>query len=126
MHLGAVPAFPLLAAVPSSAAPWQIMALFVAAVVGAGVAAGLRIAAITAVGLNIRLRLAAITGLCFGLAVIMIVGFAGGPGGPGRLASVGPSPWQVGFATAAEIGVVALIVVLVSHYAKRMREVVIR
>lgn len=125
-HLGAVPAFPLLAAVPSGAAPWQVMALFVAAVIGAGVAAGLRIASVRAAALRTRLQLAAIVGGGLGVVVAAVVGYSGGPGGPGRLSSIGPSPWQVGLTTAAEIGVVAMLVVTVSHYAKRVREVVAR
>lgn len=126
VHLGAVPAFPLLAAVPSGAAPWQVMTLFIAAVVGAGVAAGLRIVALRTSTLRTQLQLAAVVGLCVGVVVTAVAGFAGGPGGPGRLSSVGPSPWQVGLATAVEIGVVAMFVVAVSHYAERVREVVAR
>lgn len=121
VHLGAVPAFPLLATVPSGPAPWQIMVLFIAAVVGAGVAAGLRIASLPSSSLRTRVRLAAITGGVFGLAVTAIVGFAGGPGGPGRLSSVGPSPWRVGLATATEVAVVAVAAVVVAHYVDRVR-----
>jgi hypothetical protein len=122
VHLGAVPAFPLLAAVPSGPAPWQLMALFIAAVVGAGVAAGLRLAAVPSIGLRTQLQLAAVVGAVFGVAVAAVTGFAGGPSGPGRLSSVGPSPWRVGFATAIEIAVIAMAVVALVHYVRRLRE----
>ena len=36
---------------------------------------------------------------------------SGGPAGPGRLAELGPSPWQLGLVTALEVGVGAVIVV---------------
>jgi hypothetical protein len=121
VHLGAVPAFPLLAAVPNGAAPRQIMALFLAAVVGAGVVAGLRVARVTEAALRTRLQLAALVGVVVGVVVTAIVGFAGGPGGPGRLSSVGPSPWQVGFATAAEVAVTAAITVGIAGAVRRAR-----
>jgi hypothetical protein len=36
---------------------------------------------------------------------------SGGPAGPGRLAEIGPSAWQLGLATAVEVGLGALLVV---------------
>lgn len=121
VHLGAIPAFPLLAAVPSGAAPWQVMALFIAAVVGAGAVAGLRVGSLADLALRAQVRLTLVTGAVLGIAVMAVVGFAGGPGGPGRLSAVGPSPWQVGVATAVEIAAVGSAAVLASHQVKRLR-----
>jgi Family of unknown function (DUF6350) len=120
-HLGAMPSFPLLAAVPSGPAPWQVRALVIAAMVAAAVLAGRRI--LRAEGLDVReqLRRALFAGAGFGLVAAVVAGFAGGPAGPGRLGAVGPSPWQVGFLTAAEISVVAAGFVAGHHLVQRWR-----
>jgi hypothetical protein len=118
VHLGAVPAFPLLAASPSGRAPAVVLALCILVVLGAGAAAGLRVTRAGTDGpkaerlsVSEQLRAAALTAAILGLVAAVIAGFAGGPAGPGRLRAVGPSPWQVGFCVAAEVGVVALVVV---------------
>jgi hypothetical protein len=112
VHLGALPAFPLLAAVPGGRAPWQVTAVFIAALVLAGVAAGWRVARLTELSLPERARAALSGGALLGVVVAAVVGFAGGPAGPGRLSAVGPSPWQVGLALAAEVSVLGVLVVL--------------
>lgn len=121
VHLGAVPAFPLLAAVPTGPAPWQIRVVLIAALVLAGVAAGLRIVRRAELDIREQLRRALLTGAVFGTVAAIVVGFAGGPGGPGRLGAVGPSPWQVGLITTAEISLVAATFVGVRHVALELR-----
>jgi hypothetical protein len=120
-HLGAMPTFPLLAAVPSGPAPWQIRVFFVAVILAAGVAAGWRI--VQPVGLEVKeqLRRALLAGAVFGTVAAVLSAFAGGPAGPGRLVAVGPSPWQVGLLTSAEIAVVAAGFVGVRHLALTLR-----
>jgi hypothetical protein len=110
-HLGATPAFPLLAAVPTGHAPWQVMVVFVAALAGAGVAAGWRVARADGLTMEERFRGALVAGAVFGLVTAIVVAFAGGPAGPGRLSAVGPSPWQVGLLIALEISLVASLTV---------------
>jgi hypothetical protein len=112
-HLGATPAFPLLAAVPSGHAPWQVMSVFVAAVVGAGVAAGWRVTQVQGLTMEERFRATLVAGAAFGLVTAVLLAFAGGPAGPGRLSAVGPSPWQVGLLIALEISLVATVTVFV-------------
>jgi Family of unknown function (DUF6350) len=120
-HLGAMPSFPLLAAVPSGPAPWQVRAVFIAAMVAAAVLAGRRILRADGLELREQLQRALFAGAGFGLVAAVVVGFAGGPAGPGRLGAVGPSPWQVGFLTAAEISVVAAAYLCVDHLVQRWR-----
>jgi len=121
VHLGAMPAFPLLAAVPSGRAPWSVTAVFIAAMVGAGILAARRILRAEGLDLREQLRRALFAGAGFGIVAAVVVGFAGGPAGPGRLGAVGPSPWQVGFLTAAEIAVVAVGSLCTDHLVRRWR-----
>jgi hypothetical protein len=119
-HLGAMPAFPLLAAVPHGPAPWPVIGLFAAAVAGAGVVAGWRILRRAGLDLAHQLRLAFAAGGIVGVGAAVLVGFAGGPAGPGRLAAVGPSPWQVGLLVAAEVTVPAAAVIGARWLSERM------
>ena len=130
-HVGAVPAFPLLAAVPAGRAPAWVVALCVITVVGAGVAVGWRIATRSGtVGhgaksradrLNVadQVRAAMLAAVGIGVAAAILVGFAGGPAGPGRLRAVGPSPWHVGITVSVELGIVAALVVLACSFVAR-------
>jgi hypothetical protein len=110
VHLGLVPAFPLLGALPASgAAPGlAVPALFVpfAAGVLAGVLVIRRLPAL-------RIDEAALWGFAAGAltggALAILAVLSGGPAGPGRLATVGPSAWQVGLAAALEMGVAAAL-----------------
>jgi hypothetical protein len=111
-HLGATPAFPLLAAVPSGQAPWQVMVVFVGALAGAGVAAGWRVARAEGLSMEQQFRGALVAGAVFGLGCAVLLAFAGGPAGPGRLSAVGPSPWQIGMLIALEISLVATVTVV--------------
>jgi hypothetical protein len=103
-HLGPVPAFPLLGALPAGtrAAPmsWPILL----APLVAGVLAGLVLGRSPRGGARAVFGCAALAGVCVGA----LAALAGGPLGAGRLAAVGPSPWRVGGAVFAELAVVAL------------------
>jgi hypothetical protein len=127
-HLGAMPAFPLLAAVPSGPAPWQILSICIAALVAAGVVAGGRVARLTTLDLKERVRTALVGGAVLGIGTAVLVGFAGGPSGPGRLSAVGPSPWQVGLAVAGEVAVVSTVTVLIraTAWGGRLRDRLVR
>lgn len=108
--LGPVPAFPLLAALPDTPWPPAVALLVLAAPVLAGALAG------TVVGRRYdgRPRLAAgwaaAGGAGAGLALAVLAALAGGPLGAGRMAALGPSPWQVGLAAAVELGAVGAAV----------------
>lgn len=108
VHLGAVPALPLLGVLPGNG-PGPLPALpLLAGPLLAGVVAGLlvvrRLPAFTA-------ESAALWGAATGPVVGVVVGVAallsGGPVGADRMATVGPSPWQVALAAMLEVGVVA-------------------
>jgi hypothetical protein len=111
--LGAVPVFPLLAALPSGSragVPVWISLTVLAAPYLAGIFGGIVTVRITPTPM---LEAAPLWGFATGAATGCVTGvlaaFAGGPLGDGRLASVGPSGLQVGLVSVLEIGVTAAL-----------------
>jgi hypothetical protein len=106
-HEGAVPALPLLAALPTGPASGPVVVLAVAMVVAAGALAAWRVAR---AGLSLvpSMVAAAGAGVAAGLVAAAVAAVAGGPAGPGRMATVGVSPWQAGLAVTVEVAVVAV------------------
>ena len=109
--LGPVPAFPLLAALPSgsrSAGPALVLVLAVPYL--AGVFGGIVTVRIMPTPV---IEAAALWGLAAGAAAGGLTGlaaaFSGGSLGDGRLAAVGPSGWQVGLVAMLEVGVTAAL-----------------
>ena len=120
--LGPVPAFPLLAALPGDGTPAPavraVLLLPVLAGVLAGWVVGRRLPAATGPGrlpalLTGRVARPATYGLLAGGLVALVTAvlavLAGGALGPGYLAAVGPSGWQVAAALAVEVGVPAAV-----------------
>ena len=108
--LGAVPAFPLLAALPSQTPPLAVGLAFLLLPLSAGAFAGLLI--VRRLGPMSWLRAAgeaALVGPCVGLPLAGFALLSGGPLGAGRLSAVGPSPWQLGLAAALEVGGAAAV-----------------
>ena len=54
-----------------------------------------------------------LTAVLAGVSWTVLAWLSAGPAGPGRLAQMGPSCWQVGLATALEVGVGAGLVIAV-------------
>jgi hypothetical protein len=111
--LGALPVFPMLAALPPgarSAGPTWVSILVLATPYLAGLFAGIVTVRITPTPV---IEAAALWGFVAGAATGAVTGlaaaFAGGPLGDGRLATVGPSGWQVGLVATLEIGVTAAL-----------------
>ena len=108
--LGAVPALPVLAALPTGAPPTWLAVLTIAVPLGAGSLAGLLVAGrSTMTSPLLAAREAACVGPCAGLALAVLAFVSGGPAGGGRLAQVGPSPWQVGLAVTLEVALPAAL-----------------
>jgi Family of unknown function (DUF6350) len=102
IHLGAVPAFPLLAALPRNGAIPALGSLAVIGPLAGGLLAGWFLARVRAQW-SWGLAAGAVAGSALGLLALL----SAGPVGPGRMATVGPSAWQVGFAGAVEVGLLA-------------------
>jgi hypothetical protein len=120
--LGPVPSFPLLAALPGDGTPAQVVraALLLPVLAGvlAGWVVGRRLPAATGPGrlpalLTGRVARPATYGLLAGGLVALVTAvlavLAGGALGPGYLAAVGPSGWQVAAALAVEVAVPAAV-----------------
>ncbi len=102
--LGPVPAFPLLAALPGGDVPVWVGALLLLVPLGAGVAGGLLVARPLSGAAGRAALEASAVGPCAGVVTALLCLVSGGPLGAGRLAAVGPSPWQVGLAVLVEVG----------------------
>jgi hypothetical protein len=111
--LGAVPIFPMLAALPAGSRPggpgWVPIAVLALPYL-AGIFAGIVTVRIAPTPV---IEAAALWGFAAGTAAGLLTGlgaaFAGGPLGSGRLASVGPSGLQVGLVAILEIGITAAV-----------------
>jgi hypothetical protein len=128
--LGAVPAFPMLAAVPvgvrAAFPPWLGFFILVLPYL-AGALAGLMTVRIAPTP---TLEAAPLWGLLTGSLTAAVIGFAaklsGGPLGAGRLASVGPAGGEVGLVAVLEIGVTAALVagaanwLILRHHIRRL------
>jgi hypothetical protein len=102
-HVGATPALPILAAIPHGGASWVVVVLAVAAIGGAAALAARQIHRGT--GIDLATKCSAALGLAATIAAgtALLEAVAGGPAGPGRLATFGPSPWKVALSVAFEI-----------------------
>jgi hypothetical protein len=109
--LGAVPALPVLGALPSAAPPSWVGFVTLLVPVVIGVVAGRMVASrlgprtLGEAGLD-----AAGIGAVTGALVALLALLSGGPLGSERLAAVGPSAWQVGLAVFGEVALGAVVV----------------
>jgi hypothetical protein len=111
--LGPMPAFPLLAALPTAShgsGPGLLVGAMLATPYLAGVIGGLLAVRLVP---QVTIDGAAIRGFCGGALCGIVLGvlaaFAGGPLGHGRLSAVGPSAWQVAAVGALELGISAAV-----------------
>ena len=116
--LGAVPAFPMLAALPSGTrSAGSVLILVMAVPYLAGVFTGIVTVRVVPTPAT---EAAALWGFVAGAAAGALVGlaaaFSGGPLGDGRLAAVGPSGWQVGLVAMLEIGVTAALTAAAANW----------
>jgi Family of unknown function (DUF6350) len=118
--LGAVPAFPMLAALPAGPRPggpaWEPV-LVLAMPYLAGICAGVVTIRVTPTPV---LEAAPLWGFAAGAAAGALTGlaaaFSGGPLGDGRLAAVGPSGFQVGLVAILEVGVTAALAAAATNW----------
>jgi hypothetical protein len=118
--LAQLPALPMLAALPPglhAAMPGWIEPTVLALPYLAGALGGLLLVRAAP---TMSLDAAPLSGLACGAVCGCLLGLlaaaSGGPLGNGRLAAVGPSPWQVGTVSALEIGVAAAVVAGLANY----------
>ncbi len=118
--LGQLPALPLLAALPPgvhSALPGGLEPVVLALPYLAGGLGGLLLVrAAPALGLDTAPMLGLVCGAVSGGMLVVLAAVSGGPLGDGRLAAVGPSPWQVGVVSALELGISMAVAAGVLNY----------
>lgn len=127
--LGPLPAFPLLAALPTGAedaVPGWASALVLAAPYLAGAFGGLLLARVAPTA---ALEAAPLWGFACGAAtgavIAVVAAFAGGPLGSGHLAAVGPSGWQAGVVATLEVGVAAAVAAGAANWLRIRRDPVL-
>nr|WP_221308269.1 DUF6350 family protein [Nocardiopsis mwathae] len=122
--VGALPLFPMLAALPDNGPAPAISLVALAAPFAAGIVGGIltQRSAPTLVGEAAPLW-GFVCGVSTGLVLAALSLIAGGSLGADRLAVVGPSAWQVGVITALEVGVAAAITAWLANwrYLRRIR-----
>jgi Family of unknown function (DUF6350) len=118
--LGAVPVFPMLAAIPSRAqlgGPAWVPVALLALPYLAGIFAGIVTVRIAPTPV---IEAAPLWGFAAGAAAGGLIGlgaaFAGGPLGDGRLSAVGPSGFQVGLVAILEIGITAALTAAAANW----------
>lgn len=124
VHLGAVPAIALAAALPGSGPAPFVLRLLPLAMVAAGLLCGSHLhKRLSCVPLANRCGWAVISGVTAGAVMAGLSALSGGSLAPGRLAVLGPSPWRVGLGVMEEIGLVAAVVVIALHVLAKRRAV---
>ncbi|MEV4069460.1 DUF6350 family protein [Nonomuraea fuscirosea] len=108
VQLGTVPSLPLLGALPESGPVPAWMMVVIALPFAAGAVAGVMVARIApSPSYEAAPLWGFISGVSTGLVAGLLAALSGGPIGGGRLATVGPSPWEVALSVAIEVGVAA-------------------
>jgi uncharacterized protein DUF6350 len=120
-QLGAVPAVPILGALPAPGERPAWLWLVVLLPVAAGALAGRRLLRRADAPPRELLTDVGGTALLSGLAWAVLAWLSAGPAGPGRLADVGPVAWSTGLLVAAEVAVGALLAVGAGLGARRFK-----
>jgi Family of unknown function (DUF6350) len=123
--LAKLPALPMLAALPSGlhpAMPGWLEPTVLALPYLAGAFGGLLLVrAAPSLTLDAAPVWGLVSGVVSGGVLALLAAASGGPLGDGRLAAVGPSPWQVGIVSTLEIGVAAAVTAGARNYLRMRR-----
>ncbi|QKW40937.1 hypothetical protein HUT06_38430 [Actinomadura sp. NAK00032] len=117
VFLDAVPAFPPLAALPQPGPAPALSLLALAAPFVAGAVGGtLTIRSLPSPVAEGAPLWGFLSGALTGAVAALLSALSGGPLGGGRMATVGPSAWQVGLLAALEVGISAAIAAWVANW----------
>ncbi|MFE9247302.1 DUF6350 family protein [Nocardiopsis sp. NPDC006938] len=122
VSLGAVPALPMLAALPANgAAPVLSLAALAVPFVAGAIGGVLTQRSAPDVVSEAAPLWGFVCGVTTGMLFAALAGLAGGSLGAARLSEVGPSAWQVGVVAALEVGVAAAVAAWVANawYARK-------
>jgi hypothetical protein len=123
--LAKLPALPMLAALPPGPHPampsWLEPTVLAVPYIAGGLGGLLLVRAARQLALDAAPLLGLASGVASGSVLALLAAASGGPLGDGRLAAVGPSPWQVGVVSALEIGVAAAVTAGIANYVTLRR-----
>jgi hypothetical protein len=123
--LAQLPALPLLAVLPPGQHPvmpgWLEPTVLALPYLAGGIGGLLLVRAAPVLTLDEAPVWGLVSGVVSGLVLALLAAASGGPLGNGRLAAVGPSPWQVGVVSALEIGVSAAVMAGVVNFVAMRR-----
>jgi hypothetical protein len=117
---GVLPAFPILAALPSGPSPGWLWWPVLLAPAAAGVLGG--VLALREDGWLARLRSCAVGAALASLAGAVLAWQGGGGIGDGRLQTIGASPWQLGLALGGELAAGGVVTIALSAGWAGVRE----
>jgi hypothetical protein len=121
--LGALPAFPMLAALPAGHVPaWLSLPVLAAPYLAAAAGGVLTVRIMPTPVLEAAPVWGFASGAAAGAAVGLLAALSGGPLGDGRLASVGPSGWQVALVAILEMGVTSAVAAGAANWWMLRRE----
>ncbi|WP_018653610.1 DUF6350 family protein [Actinomadura flavalba] len=117
VFLDMVPAFPPLAALPEPGpAPLVSLPALAAPFLAGAVGGTLTVRAMPTRAYEVAPLWGFLTGALTGVAAAVLAAASGGPLGGGRMATVGPSAWQVGLLAALEVGIAAAIAAWLANW----------
>jgi hypothetical protein len=120
VHLGAVPAFPLLAALPTDGTqPWWIAAMVTVPMLAGAVAGTLAVRRYPVYGIDVASLRGGFAGLSAGVVFGLLTGLAGGAVGPGRMTDVGVDVWSTVAVCAVAMGLGGLVAGVVCRLVSR-------
>ncbi|WP_433329131.1 cell division protein PerM [Spirillospora sp. CA-294931] len=118
VFLDVVPTFPMLAALPEPGpAPVVSLVALGAPFVAGAVGGVLTIRAMPSPVYEAAPMWGFVSGALTGAAAALLAALSGGPLGDGRMATMGPSAWQVGLLAALEVGISAAIAAWIANWA---------
>jgi len=124
--LGPLPAFPLLAALPSGAhgsiPGWASVAVLAVPYLAGAFGGVLLVRVAPSPAAEIAPLWGFASGAATGFVIGVLAAFSGGPLGSGRLAVVGPSAWQAGLVATLEAGVAAAVAAGIANWLLLRRE----
>ena len=124
--LGPLPAFPLLAALPSgphgSIPSWASVAVLAMPYLAGAFGGVLLVRVAPSPAAEIAPLWGFASGAATGCVIGVLAAFSGGPLGSGRLAVVGPSAWQAGLVATLEAGVAAAVAAGIANWLLLRRE----
>ncbi|GAB3659487.1 DUF6350 family protein [Actinocorallia lasiicapitis] len=117
VFLGALPSFPPLAALPAPGpAPLLSLLALLAPFVAGAVGGTLVVRSMPSTLPEAAPLWGFVAGALTGVVTMILAALSGGPLGGGRMATMGPSPWQIGLLTALEVGLASACAAWIANW----------